>query len=117
MDRQPNGPPMTIDHNGLRLYGPSKPHRGAYIRVGVMVLDPKGRTRSQAWDDAVQFAYETYGTTPTEDGTVGQAIQVGKERPVLEGATFSLGLNLYYHRQRDVLARISAMKAKASGGQ
>lgn len=103
---------IVVSKNGLKLTGAAKPGRNDYIRVRVEVVDDLGRAPHDAWNDAVCLASRVYGVMATEDGTVGQAVQVdgasGEKRNLpTKGRVFSLGLNLHGLRQRDVLARIA----------
>ena len=98
---------ITIVRDGLRLTGPTDFKRDAYVRVSVEVLDDQGRNVMDAWADAVSLAYEAYGTVATEDNTVGQLAQC-KPGPVI-GRRFSLGLNLYGRKVRDLKTRLAMM--------
>lgn len=107
---------LTLERNGLRLTGPERPKRNAYIRVAVKVVADMGRDRFDAWNDAVSFAYDVYGSVATEDGTIGQCSQLdgsdgSKSGLPVAGRVFSLGLNLYGKRAKDVQARIAVAMA------
>lgn len=107
----------TFFRDGLRLTGPRVVKAGSYIRVRVTIERDYDRPHD-AWADAVDFAYAIYGAVATEDNTVGQVAQVdgvdGSRRNLpARGRTFSLGLNLYGVKVREVNARIR--NALASG--
>lgn len=109
---------VTIKRNGLTLRGPAKPKKNDYVRVTVSVdtdrYDPEsiGKPKFAAWNDAVSLAYDVYGATATEDGTVGQFAQCegsdGRHRiGPSKGMVFSLGLNLWGKPAKKVWERIN----------
>lgn len=116
---------IEIRRNGLILRGPAKPKKNDYIRVSVTVDTDRydgpgslGQPKFAAWDDAVAFARDVYGTTATEDGTVGQFAQCegsdGRyKREPSKGRVFSLGLNLWGKPARKLAEHIAAFAAKS----
>lgn len=97
---------FSIVCDGIRVVGPTKPKRNAYIRVGVTVVEPGTRSPMACWDDAVSIVSDIYGAYPTEDGTVGQHAQVSRVQTA-KGAVFSFGLNLYGKPARALAERIA----------
>ena len=108
---------IKVERDGLELEGPARVSRGGYIRVYVKVVSSKQTHAHYAWADAVNLAYSVYGVIATEDNTIGQIAQVDgahceKRTLPVNGRTFSLGLNLYGRKVRE-LNRMLASFPKA----
>ena len=108
---------IKVERDGLELEGPARVSRGGYIRVYVKVVSSKQTNAHYAWADAVNLAYSVYGVIATEDNTIGQIAQVDgahceKRTLPVNGRTFSLGLNLYGRKVRE-LNRMLASFPKA----
>lgn len=93
--------------NGIRIIGPRKPKKDAYIRVSATVVTDQYPNANDAWDAGVSAVYDIYGAIPTEDGTVGQAVQTMKIPANPKDHVFSFGLNLYGKPARKLHARIA----------
>uniref|UniRef100_A0A6H2A1C1 Uncharacterized protein n=1 Tax=viral metagenome TaxID=1070528 RepID=A0A6H2A1C1_9ZZZZ len=103
---------VRVERDGLVLHGPSRVSRDAYVGVQVHVVAFDGRPHD-AWAQAVDLAYDTYGAIATEDNTVGQIAQVDgvdgrRASDPAAGRWFSLHLNLYGMKVRPLNARLAA---------
>ena len=111
---------IKVERDGLELEGPAKVGRDCrYIRVSVKVVSSKQTHAHYAWADAVNLAYSVYGVIATEDNTVGQIVQVdgahGEKRTLpVNGRTFSLGLNLYGRKVRELNRKLATLPKAGS---
>jgi len=104
---------LVVRRNGMTLTGPSKVKRNAYVRVTVSIDDAICERGHDAWMMAVDLAYSVYGAIATEDNTIGQVAQVdgvdgSKANLPVKGRRFSLGLNLYGFKVRELNKRLAA---------
>ena len=105
---------IKVERDGLELEGPAQVSRDSYIRVYVKVVNSKQTHAHYAWADAVNLAYSVYGVIATEDNTIGQIAQVdgarGEKRTLpVNGRTFSLGLNLYGRKVRELNRKLATL--------